>query len=196
MALAVVLVVMVSISAAPGHEMPFAREAERRLRTLFSVFNNGLIKYYSASKKLNKPIDRFHAQHQAMKVLSIGFLLVGIVWSLALLWTYMVMSGISTPVSFTALASYYGPMLIGPMLLIVGAILVLTGFHPKMGSILTIIGCTILTILVGYSTAQDLHPEPLQMRPSYGIDLFLIIVALLSDWAAFRLCQLAFSRAV
>jgi len=128
-----------------------------------------------------------------MKALSIGFMLVGIVWALVVVWIHLVMIGITEPISAGSVFLYFGAMLLGPILLILGSILVLKGLHAKQGAILVLFGCTILSLIVGYSSIQDLHVEPLQVKPPYLFDACLIITALLSDVGAFRLYQLASS---
>ena len=132
-----------------------------------------------------------------MKALCIVLILVGVYWLLDLAWTYLVMSGISTP-AVPAVFLYYGTRSIGPILLIVGPILVLNQAHKKLGVLLTAIGCTIITVLIGSSIVEFLHVEPLQRKPDFGDytrNAFLALVVLLSDWAAFRLYQLTFLAA-
>jgi hypothetical protein len=69
----------------------------------------------------------------------------------------------------------------------------LTGPHQKVGSILSLIGCFILTVMVGYQTLSMLHDaaNPLIMKPPYAAYLIVIILTLFADVAAVRLRRLA-----
>ncbi|MDP9053374.1 MAG: hypothetical protein M3N93_03605 [Acidobacteriota bacterium] len=85
---------------------------------------------------------------------------------------------------------YFGGMLIGPLVLIVGSALVLNGMYAKPGALLALSGCAVLTIFVGYQSLQALHVEPLQVKPPYLLYAVAVVVALLSDVGAFRLYRL------
>jgi hypothetical protein len=128
-----------------------------------------------------------------VKVLSICLILVGFVWALGVGWMFLVLSGIAEPISFVTTSLYYMKLLVGPMLLIVGPILVLNGSQAKLGAVLTMIGCAILTVLVGYNTIGDFHTPLLQAKPPYIFDACVAILTLAVDFAAFRLSQLVFA---
>ena|SRR5205823_346085 len=123
-----------------------------------------------------------------MKALSVYLILVGSIWALGIIWMYLV-SGISEPMWITVIP-FAGLFLIWPLMLIVGSILVLGAWHAKAGAILTMIGCAILTVFAAYQSIQDLHVQPLQVKPPYVIDVFLALVTLLADFAAFWLYRM------
>lgn len=125
-----------------------------------------------------------------MKTLPIFLMIVGILWALAVGAMFLLMGGISEPVSVGYTSLYYAAQLIGPILLIAGSILVLNGTHVKAGALLTTIGCAVLTLLVIYMITGLFHLEPLQAKPPYVFYACLAVVTLLSDLAAFRLFQL------
>lgn len=125
-----------------------------------------------------------------MKSLSIYLLAVGVLWALTVVWIWLALSGIAAP-EFAA-GVLFG-LVTGPVFLIVGPIFTLSAWYPRVGTVLTLVGCAILTIYVAYDTASLFHVEPLQPRPHYFRHLFIWVVTLLSDLAAIQLCRLVFS---
>jgi hypothetical protein len=125
-----------------------------------------------------------------MKLLSIYFIALGIAWALVAIWIHLVMTGITEPISTVSVFLYFSAMLIGPVLLIAGAIAVLTGRHARIGAILTLVGCAILTAYVAYGATGLFHSEPLEPKKPYEVHLVLISVTLLSDIAALWLYRL------
>src|SRR5437016_2572280 len=91
--------------------------------------------------------------------LAICLLVAGIIWTLVVAWIYITLSGIAEPISMMRIVLYYGGMLLGPLALILGPILVLRRSYGKLGAILAILGCAVLTIFVFYQTAQAMHVE-------------------------------------
>jgi hypothetical protein len=131
-----------------------------------------------------------------MRSLSICLMLEGVLWALVVGWTYLSLSGISEPVSATKTTLYFAALLIVPLVLIVGPVLVLKGAYVKLGAILAVVGCAVLTIFVVYQSIQALHVEPLEVKPPYALYVIAVIVTLLSDVGALRLYQLASSAGV
>jgi hypothetical protein len=116
-------------------------------------------------------------------------MLVGVGWLLALAWAYLVMSGISTPI-VPYIFWYYGTRGGGPTLLIFGPILILNQAHQRLGLVLVIIGCALLTYFWGSTVVDFFHVEPLQAKPDYidyTIECVLVTVALIADFLAFNL---------
>ena len=97
------------------------------------------------------------------------------------------------PAVIGKLLLWFSWLFVGPLLLIAGAVLTLMGTHQKAGSILSLVGCFILTVIVGYQINSVLHDaaDPLIMRPPYGLYAVSIILALLADAAAVLLYRLA-----
>ncbi len=120
-----------------------------------------------------------------MKALAISLILIGVIWATLMVWMYLV-SGIIAFVAFS----------LAPIMLIVGSLLVLTGWHAKLGTIITLIGCGIVTVYIGYGISGLFHVEPLQAPPPYLFYIFLAIVTLLADFAAISLYRLVSSGAI
>jgi hypothetical protein len=120
-------------------------------------------------------------------------MLVGIVWALWVGLMYLVMSGMAEPISVSYASLYYTAMLVGPVILVVGPVLVLNQSQPKLGAVLAIIGCVILTISVAHETISGFHVQPLQAKPPYLLFTFMVVVTLFADASAFRLYQLVSS---
>jgi xanthosine utilization system XapX-like protein len=69
----------------------------------------------------------------------------------------------------------------------------------KAGSILTLVGCTILTVMVGYQILSALRDiaDPLIMKPPYGVYAIAVVLTLLADAGAvqlYRMASLAFAK--
>ena len=117
-------------------------------------------------------------------------MLEGILCGLGVGWLYLVLSGISEPISRPATLLHFAALLIGPALLIIGPALVLTGSRARTGAVLAIIGCAILTGWLGYALMGSFHTRPFQAKALDALDVSLVLLALVSDWAAVRLWQL------
>jgi hypothetical protein len=127
---------------------------------------------------------------------SISFFLlaVGLLWAAIVSWTFIALGGAAevTVAYLSKTLLVYSWMFIGPLLLISGALLAL-GTRHRTGSTLAVIGCAILTVMVGYqffSVLRDLR-DPLIMRPPWGLYGFGIILTLLADAGAVQLCRMS-----
>ena len=125
-----------------------------------------------------------------IRFLSIIMLLIGVVWALVVGWAFVTLSGISVPVSTGTVVLEYGLALVGPVCLVLGPILVMTGNRPHLGAILCFLSCLVLTGIECYQFSYSLHPSPLEMRPPYLLYAILIVLVLAADVGAFRLYQL------
>jgi hypothetical protein len=126
-----------------------------------------------------------------MRLIAVLMLIVGGIWILCIGWAFMTLSGMSVPVSTGRIILDYGGMLAVPAAMIVGSILILRGVLLRTGAILIGAACLILTGLVAYECAIDLHPQPLQMRPPYLLYAVVMVLVLLVDLAAWKLYRLA-----
>jgi hypothetical protein len=125
--------------------------------------------------------------------ISMFLLVVGLLWAAIVSWTFLALGG-AAELTFAYLSKtllLYSWMFIGPLLLIAGAILSL-GTHRRVGSILSLIGCAILTVMVGYQSISMLRDlaDPLIMKPPYGKWAMGIILTLLADAGAVQLYRL------
>ncbi len=123
-------------------------------------------------------------------------LIVGGIWILCIAWAFVALSGLSVPVSDGTIILDYGIMLAVPAAQIVGSILILKGLLQRPGAILIGAACLILTGLVAYEFAIDLHLQPLQMRPPYLFNAVVMVLVLIIDLAAWKLFRLTKSLAV
>ena len=127
------------------------------------------------------------------RAISILLLLVALFWCLLASLIFLMLGGASDPAFIGKYLLNFSWMFAGPLLLIAGCILVLMRTHQKVGAILALAGCLILTILVGYQSIQSLHIEPLQAKPPYALYVLALPLTLLSDAGALRLYQTAIS---
>ena len=88
---------------------------------------------------------------------------------------------------------WYSWMFVGPLLLISGAVLTLTGMHQKAGSIVSLVGSFTLTLLVGYQTVEMLRDlaDPLIARPPYGLYAIAGVLTLIADAGGVHLYRLS-----
>lgn len=125
-------------------------------------------------------------------VLAAGFLLVvGSLWALIVVWMFLTLAGIGDwPDSITMAimaALYWGGMLVGPLTLIIGAVLLLRGTSLRMGATVIGVGCVILTCYILYNVIVGMQRKPLQAPPPYGLFMLMLLIMLLSDGAAYKI---------
>lgn len=127
--------------------------------------------------------------------ISMFVLLVGVVWAAFVSWFFVGVGGAASlsPSYLSKTIPLYSWLFVGPLLLIAGAVLTLVGTHPKAGSILSLIGCFILTVMVGYQTLTmfDDTTDPLIMKPPYGKYAIAVTLTLVADLGAVQLFRLA-----
>jgi hypothetical protein len=121
--------------------------------------------------------------------MAVGFLLVvGCLWMLLIAWMFLTIAGVAyAPESWAKVALYWGGMLTGPLALIVGALLLLRGTPVRVGAVLVCAGCIILTCFALYNSIVGLQRKPLEAPPPYMLYIVLLLVALLSDSAAYKI---------
>src|SRR5258707_1310987 len=88
---------------------------------------------------------------------------------------------------------WYLWMFVGPLLLISGAVLTLIGTQHKAGSIVSLVGCFIVTVMKGYLTEKTLRDlaDPLIMRPPYGLYAIAWALILMADARAVHFYRVA-----
>jgi uncharacterized membrane protein YphA (DoxX/SURF4 family) len=131
--------------------------------------------------------------------ISIFLLVVGLLWGLIVSGLVALLGGFfgnappSDPVVIgKGLLSIWW-MFAGPILLIGGTICVLRGTYPRAGAISALVGCLILTAVVGYQPVQTVHDaaNPLITRPPYGWYAIVVVLTLVADAGAVQLYRLA-----
>jgi hypothetical protein len=107
---------------------------------------------------------------------------------------FVSLAGIAELISASAAFPHWSGMLVGPTLLVVGAICLARKANSKIGVALIATGCAVLTGLVAYQVFVALHPKPLEAKQPYGPYLVAIGIALISDVSAMRVSWLALHR--
>jgi hypothetical protein len=125
--------------------------------------------------------------------ISIFLLVVALVWTAVVSWFFVMVGGASNLAYIGKALLWFSWLFVGPLLLLAGAIVMLTGTYQKVGSILSVVGCFILTVMVGYQTLSMLldAANPLIARPPYAAYVIVMILTLLADAGAVRLYRLA-----
>jgi hypothetical protein len=120
------------------------------------------------------------------------FLVVGFSWASLVAWMLVTIADIADwPESLTPVAIYWLGSVIGPVLLIIGSVLILRGKAFRFGTSLIVAGCLILSAFAIYNTVDGVHREPLQAPPPYLFYIGLILVMIVSDMTAYKLYQTA-----
>lgn len=123
-----------------------------------------------------------------MKMAAVFLLIVGCFWALLVLWLFLTIAGVAdAPGSWIKVALYWGGMLIGPVVLIVGAALLLWAASSRPGMILVGIGCLIFTGFAIYNSITGMQRQPLQVQPVYWLYVALLLLMILSDIAAYKI---------
>ena len=134
--------------------------------------------------------------------ISIFLLVVGLLWGLIVIGLLALFGGFfgNAPPHDLALIGKgllsVWWMFIGPLLIVVGSVLVLRDAHSRSGTLSTLAGCLILTIIMGYQIIQILHDafDPLIGKSSYSLNVIYavaVILTLLADAGAVRIYRLA-----
>jgi hypothetical protein len=131
-------------------------------------------------------------------IISIFLLVVGLLWAAVVSWFFVMVGGAGelTPAYLGKALLWFSWLFAGPLVLIIGALLALVGTNQKVGSILSLVGCVVLTVMVGYQTLSTLHDlsDPLVMKPSYRAYAMAVVLTLLADAGAVQLYRLVFRR--
>jgi hypothetical protein len=133
--------------------------------------------------------------------ISIFLLVVGLLWGLIVTGLFALLGGFfgnnppHDPVLISKGFLSVWWMFIGPLLMVVGSILVLRDAHSRVGTLSALVGCLVLTVIMGYQIVQMLHnaSDPL-IAKWYGLDVIyaVVILTLLADAGAVQLYRLAF----
>ncbi len=122
-----------------------------------------------------------------MKISGIFLLTVGCVWTLFVVWMFLILAGIAAWTWSGML--YWVALLVGPVALIVGSASVLRRGNRASGALLVAIGCLILTSFALYNSVVGMQQKPLQAPPPYSFYAVMFIVMLLADIAGFRVVR-------
>jgi hypothetical protein len=124
--------------------------------------------------------------------ISVFLLVVGLLWAGVVSWLFVMFGGVSDLAFIGKALLWYSWMFVGPLLLISGAVLTLIGTRHKAGSIVSLVGCFILTVMKGYLTVEMLRDlaDPLIARPPYGLYAIAWALTLTADAGAIQLYRL------
>jgi hypothetical protein len=120
------------------------------------------------------------------KALALWLFVVGVIWALVMAWVDLVMTGItdrtvSLPVFLILFFS-------GPLILIIGSVLVIARWRSRLGTFLILVACAWLTWSIAPDFIVRFHPKPPLEAPRPYLFLGLIAaVVLAADGAAVTL---------
>ena len=127
--------------------------------------------------------------------ISIFLLVVGLLRIGLVSWLFVALGGAANlnPAYIGKALLWYSWLFVGPLLLIVGAVLVMMGTRHRTGPVLSLVGCIILTLMVGYQIVSVLHDaaDPLIAKPPYAEYAIVVILTLLADGGVMQLYRLA-----
>lgn len=127
------------------------------------------------------------------RALALFEVLVGLAYGFAVFVFLTSMFGISTPIWGIQFLLYWGSMFAGPLLLLVGGLLILISVAPKLGSILVIFGGAALTCWVLYFL-YGIADETVRQGTDKGmimIGAVTFLVVLAADVAAYKIGKAA-----
>jgi hypothetical protein len=101
-----------------------------------------------------------------VKLPALLLLVLGVIWGVFLAWFNLVMSGIAEPEYPMPIMYLLG--VADPLLLIVGSVMALTHWHPRVGAIFCAIGCAWLTWSLG-AMIFDTYSQPV-LHPNNAIE--------------------------
>ena len=115
-------------------------------------------------------------------------LVVGCLWALLVVWMFLTIAGIAdAPESWARVALFWGGVLVGPLVLIIGSVLLLRRTSSRRGSLLVALGCLIFTGFTLYNSIAGMQREPLQAPTPYSFFAVILLFMLLSDIAAYKI---------
>src|SRR2546430_7931785 len=77
------------------------------------------------------------------KALGLWLFVVALVWAFGFVWLHLTMTGFTEPVLPLPLHLALG--FVGPFVLVIGSALLMAAWHPRLGSILSLLACAWLT---------------------------------------------------
>jgi hypothetical protein len=127
------------------------------------------------------------------KILAISELLLGGVLGLGVLILFASMAGISTPIWTLWFFLYWGGLIAGPLLIVIGASLTLFGVALKRAAVMMRLGSGILSCWAVYLVIglfQEMAHRSLNTS-LLSIMIAIVFIVLLSNFAAYKIYGLA-----
>ncbi len=132
-----------------------------------------------------------------MRVASAFLILVGLLWAFGLWWIDAVMSGIDERMPVAHFYWRVAAAVAGPVLLILGPLLLMRRAWRRAAAMLAAIGCCILTLGASWLLIDvALHENASNRAFSFSVAGVICVVALLPDLAGVRICRVAFRRPI
>jgi hypothetical protein len=124
-----------------------------------------------------------------MKIAAGFLLMVGCLWALFVAWMFLSIVGVTgfAPESWLRMVLYWAGMLVGPVVLVIGAVLLLRGTSVLPGAILAELGCVILTGFALFNSIIGMQRKPLQAPPPYSLYIVFLLIMVFSDAAAYKI---------
>lgn len=121
---------------------------------------------------------------------SIFLLSVGVAWLLLALWLLLSVAGVADqPENWSLALGIWSGYLVGPVILILGAGILLRFPSSKTGTVSVLLGCLALTGFAMYNSFAGMHREPLPAPPTYWFYGLIMMVTFLADFAGYRLIR-------
>ena len=130
-----------------------------------------------------------------MRVASAFLILVGLLWTFALWWSVAVMDAIAERMpNFYWYGAAYAA---GPLLLVLGPLLLIHRSWRRSAAVTAAIGCCILTVGASWMLIDvALHENPSNRAFGLSVAAVICVVAVLADLAGIRMCSVAFRRPI
>ena len=77
-------------------------------------------------------------------LLTLFQVVVGLAWVAGVIWAVLALGAVAEPISTAAVLIYWGPMLVGPLLMIVGSLCVAGNIRLRMTSVVAFVGSLVL----------------------------------------------------
>jgi xanthine/uracil permease len=129
-----------------------------------------------------------------MRVASAFLILIGLLWGLILWWSVNVMDAIAERLPNFY---WYGARdAAGPLLLIVGPLLLMRPSWQRTGAVIAAIGCCILTVGATWMLIEAWHENPSNRAFSFLMAGVICAIAVLVNVAGAKLWRVAFRRSI
>ena len=128
-----------------------------------------------------------------MRVASAFLILIGLLWAFALWWSVSAMDAIAE--RMPNFYWYSAAESAGPVLLILGPLLLMRRSWQRAAAVTAVIGCGILTVGASWMLIDVvLHENPSNRAFGFFVAGVICVVAVLADLAGVRICRGAFRR--
>lgn len=128
-----------------------------------------------------------------IKIISVCLIFEGILWFIAMLLFLGIIYSPENLIDYIKMIIYYIIILIGPFCLIAGPIFVLKNIHSEFWVSIILVAVSTVTAFMLESAFSWLNLDPLRARPSYEIDVPILIYVIIMEAGAIWLAKIIFS---